>query len=44
MPAVVPLAPEIVWWTPSDVYLENPDAFREYLHLWKESGKDNLVG
>ncbi len=39
----IPLAPEIVWWTPSEAYLDDPQAFRENLDTWKEVGRDNLV-
>lgn len=44
-PAVdsIPLAPEIVWWTPSTAYLDDPQAFREPLDMWKEVGRENLV-
>ena len=39
----IPLAPEIVWWTPSGAYLDDPQAFRERLDMWKAVGRDNLV-
>ena len=39
-----PLAPEIVWWTPSDAFLEDPEEFRGYVDLWRELGDENMYG